>query len=82
MPDIERSFLPRKTPVSSSEQNQANLESNQQALEKATFKCGQCDAIFKTRNDLKIQLLCLPRIALPITWKSQGLVKNKRLSEK
>ena len=48
-------FLSKKTkpaPVS-----EADLEPNQQALvEKAEFQCDQCDAVFKTRNGLKIHV--------------------------
>ena len=45
-------FLAKKnTPVSSVE-NQADLEANQQVA----FKCDQCDAVFKTRNGMKIHI--------------------------
>ena len=36
----------------SSVENQADLETNQQA----TFECDQCDAVLKTRNGLKIHI--------------------------
>ena len=51
-----KQFLAKKnTPAS--EENQADLETNQQALvEKQTFKCDQCDTVFKTSNGLKIHI--------------------------
>ena len=51
-----KQFLAKKnTPAS--EENQADLETNQQALvEKQSFKCDQCDTVFKTSNGLKIHI--------------------------
>ena len=51
-----KQFLANKnTPAS--EENQADPETNQQALvEKQTFKCDQCDTVFKTSNGLKIHI--------------------------
>ena len=50
-----KEFLAKKN-LSASGENQADLETNQQTLEKTTFKCDQCDAVFKTRNGLKIHI--------------------------
>ena len=51
-----KQFLAKKT-TSASEENQADLEANQQALvEKRAFKCDQCETLFKTNNGLKIHI--------------------------
>ena len=51
-----KQFLEKKS-TPSSEENQADLETNQQALaENHTFQCDQCDTVFKTRNGLKIHI--------------------------
>ena len=48
----KKEFLSKKnTPMSSSEENVEHLE-----LVKTTFKCDQCEAVFKTRNGLKIHI--------------------------
>ena len=42
------------TPVTASTENQADLETNQQALEEEhPFHCDPCDSVFKTRDGLK-----------------------------
>ena len=53
----KQEFLAKKNTPASSVEIQADLETNQQALEKkATFKCDQCDSVFKTRNGLRIHI--------------------------